>query len=163
MRFLRVRGSLAPRGHFPTIVSISLVLKARVAFAWHFVACHIVPTALSDASSGAVGASSRGTLAAWRGLFSLVFDSKYCCCCCKPPAVMWKAPLCLELTVHEKSARLLSCLTFISSSTAVELPVLSITSLQVYYIQNSLWFKTTTKKFSVHSRVNLGLVLVTMP
>lgn len=64
-------------------------------------------------------------------VFSLVFDSKYCCCCCcKPPAVMSKAPLCLELTVHEKSARQLSCLTFISNSTGVELPVLSLTSLK---------------------------------
>lgn len=67
-------------------------------------------------------------------VFSLVFDSKYCCCCCccKPPAVMSKAPLCLELTVHEKSSRQLSCLTFISNSSGVELPVLSITGLEVY-------------------------------
>lgn len=65
-------------------------------------------------------------------VLSPVFDSKYCCCCCKPPAVMSKAPLCLELTVHEKSARQLSCLTFISNSTGVELPVLSITSLEFY-------------------------------
>lgn len=62
--FVRVTGKSAPRRHFLTEVSISLVSKAQTAFAWHFVAFHFVRTALSVA----LDASSLGTLAVWRGL-----------------------------------------------------------------------------------------------
>lgn len=126
--FVRVTGKLAPRRHFLTEVSMSGLEGTNCLC---MALCGLsLGTHCALSCTGCIFSGHSGCLEGF--VFSLVFDSKYCCCCCKPPAVMSKAPLCLELTVHEKSARQLSCLTFISNSSGVELPVLSITSLEVY-------------------------------